>query len=49
MLPINSVGGAGVTVSPFGRNATAAFETLGWLLLAAAGALQRKLVVYPEG
>ncbi len=36
---------------PFGRNATAASETLGWLLFRSrsAGVRLRKLVVYLEG
>ena len=50
MRPINSigVGRAGVTVRPFGSNATVASETL-VLFRRSAGALLRKLVVYLEG
>ncbi len=48
--PLFSVDRAGVAVRPFGRNATAASETLGWLLFRSrgVGGLLRKLVVYLE-
>jgi hypothetical protein len=48
--PLLSVDLARVAVRPRGRNATAASETLGWLLFRSrgAGGLLRKLVVYLE-
>ena len=49
--PLFSVGLPGAAVRPFGRNATVASETLGWLLFRSrsAGVLLRKLIVYLEG
>ena len=48
--PLLSVDLARVAVRPFGRNATAASKTFGWLLFRSrgAGGLLRKLVVYLE-
>ena len=50
-LYLFSVDLARAAVRPFGRSATAASETLGWLLFRSrsAGILLRRLVVYLEG